>query len=245
MNFDYVIMNPPWNRKVALPILERSLQITKNLVTIQPINTIQKNISDHRDKYEKTIGTYLEKIDLVNSSVFNVAADGDVAVMKFSQTGGYDWNSLSILDKTEKAQKVFSKIQDLESIRDYAKRKQIGKYSLVIPSRHGHFRADGANGGKCWDYYDLFSREKESSATAGVTIYFDTKIEKENFKKSIFSSRYKYIISLYKKTTNSSLSLYPMMKDYKQEWNDSEYDKFFGWTNEEQKEIETLMEPFK
>ena len=253
MKFDACIMNPPWDKKLALPMLEKAVQevVGKNkgaVVAIQPINTLQRNIHGHREKYRESIGRYLDGLVSVPVSHFKIHYNNDVAIMTFSKNGSYDWDLIYEMDESPKARKVFRKTKGLDTLNGYSKKKKAGKWFVNIPIRHGSFYNDIKTNAKANSgYYDLFDPALKASGAVlilGITLYFDTKREASNFVDSIFTSRYKYIVSLFKKTAANYLTRYPFMGDYMKEWDDEAFDAFFGWSREERDEIEGQMRPF-
>jgi hypothetical protein len=241
-------MNPPWTRKLAPKILDEAVKSIETVVTLQPINIFQKNINNAHDKYKDSIGAKLDSLSIIDTRSFgDVSADGDSAIMVFNNKHRYNWNSI-LIKRTPLQEKVFQQIieKNLQTIGKNTLYNS-GRYFVVVPTRHGNVRAE-AEDGKAWDYYDLFSRKQQVNdigAKTNVTLYFKTKTEAENFRKSVFTLFYKYMLTLFKKTTNSSLSSYPVMNDYKSEWTDERFYNEFNITKEEQKTIEIAMMPFK
>jgi hypothetical protein len=117
----------------------------------------------------------------------------------------------------------------------------------MVPHRHGHIDQSRPDG-KARDYYDLFNpnqRVNDVGAKTGVRLYFGTYEEAENFRQSVFTSFYKYVIAIYKKTTSSVLSKYPMMWNYYDPWTNERFRRDFELTFEELDEIIETMKPFQ
>jgi hypothetical protein len=244
-----IIGNPPWSKVIAPRVAEKCLNLTKNIILIMPTNIYEKNINKEHDKRRHTLGPYLKNLEVINDSneQFGIGEDRNPAIWTFSKEGGFDWES--IVDKLSDLQ---LKIQDQilkEDLMTIGRSSKIftGDYFMMISRRHGHFKA-GMEDGREWDYYDLFSRNQrvnDPGAKTGAKLFFKTWQEAENFRQSVFTVFYKYMISIYKKTSMSSLSSYPIMKDYTKPWTNARFYKYFNISQDEQEIIEKTMEKFK
>jgi hypothetical protein len=224
-------------------MLETMIELCDNVVTLQPVHVFQKNIDGQHDRCRSTLGSKIDSFEIVDTSLFDISADGDCAIMSFNSKHRVNWDDVLIkwtaLQERIHQQIVNLKLQTVRRNVLY----QTGDHFIVVPTRHGNIDAGVVR----WDYYDLFSREyrvDSLGAKTNVTLRFKTYDEAENFRASVFTVFYKYVIMLYKKTTNSSLSLYPVMNDYRLPWTNERFYELFEISDAERAEIEMIMERF-
>ena len=111
MKWHYVIMNPPYSRNLHLKFLEKAIEVSDNVVSIQPVRWLQDpiakyNKNSNKIKYENSISKHIEDLEIVTAKEtkkqFNILLPCDSAIYLCSQKGGYDYNKLSsnhIIDK--------------------------------------------------------------------------------------------------------------------------------------------------
>ena len=72
--FDVVLMNPPYDRKLHLKFLEKTIEISENVVSIQPVRWITDpnakfNKSSALKKYENTIAKHIKDLEIINDKI--------------------------------------------------------------------------------------------------------------------------------------------------------------------------------
>ena len=97
MKWNYAIMNPPYSRNLHLKFLDKVIEVSDNVVSIQPANWIkplqyrkptteQKNILNKISDFESILG---EKA----RSLFNAQMQ-DLGIYTCTKEGGYDYTTL-------------------------------------------------------------------------------------------------------------------------------------------------------
>ena len=103
--FSVCVMNPPYHRGVLeLKFLEKVIQITDKVVSIQPVRWLQDPIAKYNKnsnqiKYENSVSKHIEDLEIVTAEEakkqFDISLPCDSAIYLCSQNGGYDYNKLS------------------------------------------------------------------------------------------------------------------------------------------------------
>ena len=114
MRFDFILMNPPYERNLHLKFLEKVIKVADKTVNISPVRWLQDPLAKYKKnsdlkKYRDSIINHIEKIDFLHSKkateIFggeNVAVfKSDLGIYLCSSKGGYNPDSFSnpIMDK--------------------------------------------------------------------------------------------------------------------------------------------------
>ena len=219
MKWNYVIMNPPYSRNLHLKFLEKVIEVSDKVVSIQPVRWLQDpiakyNKNSNKIKYENSISKHIEDLEIVTAKEtkkqFNILLPCDSAIYLCSQKGGYDYNKLSsnhIIDK------VVDYINKNKCKLDYNKNDGYRIRIVVIgggKTRGGGERPpsltsvpmkniiykDGKYNGKWW--YEYYAKNQYSKITEEIThsIKFNSEEEGHNFYKSHQTNFVRYIENL-------------------------------------------------
>lgn len=216
-HFDICLMNPPYHRGVLeLKFLEKVIQITDKVVSIQPVRWLQDPIAKYNKnsnqiKYENSVSKHIEDLEIVTAEEakkqFDILLPCDSAIYLCSQKGGYDYNKLSsnhIIDE------VVDYIKENKCKIDYNKKDGYRIRIVVISggkARGGGERPpgltsvpmkniiykDGKYNGKWW--YEYYAKNQYSKITEEIThsIKFNSEEEGHNFYKSHQTNFVRYI----------------------------------------------------
>ena len=216
-HFDICLMNPPYHRGVLeLKVLEKVIEITDKVVSIQPVRWLQDPIAKYNKnsnqiKYENSISKHIEDLEIVTAEEakkqFDILLPCDSAIYLCSQKGGYDYNKLSsnhIIDK------VVDYIKENKCKIDYNKKDGYRIRIVVIsggkargagerppgltsvPMKNIIYK-DGKYNGKWW--YEYYAKNQYSKITEEIThsIKFNSEEEGHNFYKSHQTNFVRYI----------------------------------------------------
>ena len=215
--FSVCVMNPPYHRGVLeLKFLEKVIEITDKVVSIQPVRWLQDPIAKYNKnsnqiKYENSISKHIEDLEIVTAEEakkqFDILLPCDSAIYLCSQKGGYDYNKLSsnyIIDE------VVDYIKENKCKIDYNKKDGYRIRIVVISggkARGGGERPpgltsvpmkniiykDGKYNGKWW--YEYYAKNQYSKITEEIThsIKFNSEEEGHNFYKSHQTNFVRYI----------------------------------------------------
>lgn len=225
MKFDVIVMNPPYG-KLHIPFLKYASEHRAEngeVVSIQPIEKFQTN-------YDKNDFSWLNptNINVIKSTdatkQFDASFAYDLGIIHINDEGGYDINQLKYYNE------YFNSVnaKRTKSLHEHYAKVKSGNYFVEFALTHGNVHA--------LDEYELFSATKmevdkncKGSEGKKRRMYFDTKIEAENFIKSCRCITYYFLkrVGISTPSTNP-MSFMPFMQDYTKVWTDKDYCDIFG-----------------
>lgn len=248
MNFDKIIMNPPYDKNLHLKILREAMKHSDDVVNLSPGNQMfagMRLIKDHSEiKKHPGLVQHIQDVELIKpevaSRLFNAAFAGPLMLIHYDLTKeGKDYkdfniipkNLRSVFDKTVRA--VYEgKYPSLQSIIKEGECSK-DKFSLTCPEVHGH---QGQS-----DWAEITSKDYEKALKSkqrwGWHIEFDTEEEIKNCWACWHLKSHMFIHSLIKADNFNMYQWLPAL-DYKKAWTDEMLYEYFGLTPEEISEIE-------
>ena len=256
MNFDCIIMNPPYQRNLHLKILAQQIKLLKDdnsiCVNLAPSPyTKYKNINNF-----KLLPYSYEKINLNDAAKLfgGIQLQDSLLLSTWHKTKHISLEQI----KNDFVPKTYSIIKRLNFQLTFADVNKVNynNEAFFVPLKLMTARWD-KNKNDIIDKIGLISfgkvedgRPFKAARTKNVDrpcggIPFNTKIEAINFIKSCRTTFFKFVI--YMQHTNSRYVLrdYPFMKDYTKPWTDQRFYKLFNITPEEQKVIEETMKKYE
>ena len=242
MKFDVAIMNPPYNGKLHLKIIEAVIPIAEKVVWISPSTWMAKhNINLPKGKYRKIFENKIEDFQFIPhremNDLFGLGnAIEDGAITVFTNDGKFDVANYGFENEIEKS--IYNKINFYENenclTMSSAKnksgiyggtaemfRKLKPKYYTPIYQWHG--------GENC---YDACVITDEKKIEKGCSYFcFETKNEKNNFEESLKTEFMDWFYYNFIKAGDYKQQAYLFrMKDYTQPWDDKRFCEYFGIT---------------
>ena len=108
MKWNYAIMNPPYLRNLHLKFLEKVIEVSDNVVSIQHVRWLediggQLNEKSQYYKYENSISKHIYNLDKIEGKdathVFggegNVSISQKLAIYHCNKNGGYEYSLLN------------------------------------------------------------------------------------------------------------------------------------------------------
>ena len=244
MNFDHIIMNPPYDKNLHLKILSEAMKHSDEVVNLSPIRWLQdplaeyKKNSDFKKFYD--IRKRIETLDVVCAAeaqqLFGSGQYENLGIYKLTKVGG-----ANIIQKPFISQALFDKVNlptyqgKHKSLYDAAQKPNFEKPYVKMSYFHGHVGAK--------DWADIISPQKElafstNTSTGTFTVNFDTQEEAENF--------FAYCQTKFVKACNGNVKTnirwpgyaIPFMTTYEHPWTDADLYDYFKLTEDEIKEIE-------
>ena len=173
MNFDHIIMNPPYDKNLHLKILSEAMKHSDDVVNLSPIRWLQDPLAEYKknsdwkkfDSVRKGIETLdvvpmVEATQLFNSAAFSM----DLGIYHITKSGG--WTSCfnnSIIDKVvEHSDKTISDV--ISENEDYGWRVRIKKLMPIPSNRPNGTALEYTNTYLChqsldWVYKNGFNKE--------------------------------------------------------------------------------------
>ena len=99
--FDVVLMNPPYDRNLHLKFLEKTIEISENVISVQPCEFISRthlkpSYKNIKKKYVNTIGKHLyDLVVLPNNPFANAYIDTDLGIYVLNNDGGFDYENFN------------------------------------------------------------------------------------------------------------------------------------------------------
>ena len=153
MKFDVVLMNPPYDRNLHLKFLEKTIEISENVVSIQPARWITDpnakfNKSSALKKYENTIAKHIKDLEIINDKIaehlFGVGFTMDLGIYNCDKDGGYNYKELS---SDRLFDMIVSKLDD--TVKNHIE-FSVPKNSIIVSL------ITGGNNGRKSNVIDLF-----------------------------------------------------------------------------------------
>ena len=153
MKFDVVLMNPPYDRNLHLKFLEKTIEISENVVSIQPVRWITDpnakfNKSSALKKYENTIAKHIKDLEIINDKIaehlFGVGFTMDLGIYNCDKDGGYNYKELS---SDRLFDMIVSKLDD--TVKNHIE-FSVPKNSIIVSL------ITGGNNGRKSNIIDLF-----------------------------------------------------------------------------------------
>ena len=248
MNFDHIIMNPPYDGQLHLDILIEALKHGNDVIDLSPANQMFAGIrliKDHaKIKKHPELVKHIQGVDLIKpeeaSKLFGASFAGPLMLIHYYLTKeGKDYkefniipnNFRSIFDKTVRSvyegkyTSLWSIIKEGDCPKD--------KFSLTCPEVHG-------NQGQS-DWAEITSKNYEKALASkqrwGWHLEFDTEEERKNCWECWHLKSHMFIHSLIKADNFNMYQWLPAL-DYTRHWTDEMLYEYFGLTEDEIKEIE-------
>lgn len=267
MNFDHIIMNPPYDKNLHLKILSEAMKHSTDIVNLSPIRWLQDPLAEYKKNSDwkkfEDIRSHIESLDVVPmveaSNMFGALFNVNLGIYHITEEGG--WTSPftnSIVNKVvECSTKTVSDV--MSENEDDGWRVRIKKLMPIPSNRPNGAALEYTNTYLChqsldWVYKDGYTKDNVFWADnvhhkAGPKSYtkddklpysikFDTEIEAYNFQAYTKTKFFKYIYSKMKTDQNVPLKYLPFMPTYTHPWTNEMLYEYFGLTEEEIKIIE-------
>ena len=268
MNFDHIIMNPPYNGSLHLKILQEAMKHSTDVVNLSPIRWLQDPLAEYKKNSDwkkfENVREHITNLDVVPMKdacdEFGVPFMMDLGIYHITQKGGFDTSCFenSIITKVEeKADKVLSdvaeenkidcwrcriqKISPIPSNRMNSSSGQARQNILCHHSLDWVYKDGKTKDGKLWNRNVLPGAGKtfDDGENIPYSIKFDTEAEAYNFQAYTKTKFFKYIYSKMKIDQNVPLKYLPFMPTYTHPWTDEMLYEYFGLTEDEINEIES------
>lgn len=248
MNFDHIIMNPPYGKNLHLKILREAMKHSNNVVNLSPIRWLQDPLAEYKKNSDwkkfEDIRSKIENMEEVPNGIACSMFDAEIAmnlgIYHITPKGGW-----------HREIKWYEKI----AIKCWLEKRTIvhhwtGHYKgnftgnfVKLPLLHGHPGQP--------DWYEITPPDKSYCFTKpdkdiikSPTVNFAAKEEAENFWATLQTKFYKFINVKCRCTTELPFECFPWLDDYTHHWTDSELYKYFDLTKDEIKEIEKEMSEY-
>ena len=250
MNFDHIIMNPPYNGSLHLKILKEAMKHSNDVVNLSPIRWLQDPLAEYKKNSDwkkfESVRKGIETLDVVRAAeaqkLFSSGQYENLGIYHLTENGGID-----ILPKPFISQGLFDKVnlptyqgkyKSFYSERVSENYKNFDKPFVKVSALHGNVGAK--------DWFDIItpqkelamSKEQNKGGSCTFTYNFDTEEERDNF--------FAYCQTKFVKACNGNVKTnirwpgyaVPFMPTYNHPWTDEMLYEYFDLTEDEVNEIE-------
>lgn len=229
MKMDIILMNPPYDGSLHLKFLEKAIQISEKVVSVQPVdNLINMNVAN---KLSSNLMKYIEDIyrfsTLEINKYFKILSSSRLGIITASKDNHipYKFDNHEMYDIVKRLRKQKSIRSSLSCSAGMPKEK----YWIGVLGDYGY--------AKTWHYTleDIFTGKPNAK------MGFNTQEELDNFVDSVkhcWPYKLMYIIDDYA----TVIAHLPFMNDYTHKWNDDDFYNFFNVSKEEKEEIENFID---
>ena len=214
--FSFCIANPPYDKSLHLKFLEKMIQISDEVVSIQPIRWLEEVVSKNKkssdyNKFKESISEHIKDLEVISAEdakhLFGILLPANIGIYTCDKNGGYNYDELS---SNSIINKVLNYIKDNKCNFEFNKKDG---YRVRVPFIGGGKAVgsgerppaltgvaikdivfkDGKHNGKWW--YDYYMKNQHSKTTQEITssIQFNSEIEGHNFVKSFNTDFVRYV----------------------------------------------------
>ena len=250
MNFDHIIMNPPYDKNLHLKILQETMKHSDDVVNLSPIRWLQDPLAEYKKNSDwkkfESVRKRIETLDVVSAAeaqkLFGSGQYENLGIYHLTKNGRLDillkpFISKGLFDKVN-LPTYQGKYKSFYSERVSENYKNFDKPFVKVSALHGNVDAK--------DWFDIItpqkelamSKEQNKGGSCTFTYNFDTEEEAENF--------FAYCQTKFVKACNGNVKTnirwpgyaVPFMPTYTHPWTDEMLYEYFDLTEEEIKEIE-------
>ena len=253
--FSFCVMNPPYDKSLHLKFLEKVIEVTDKVVTVQPVRWIidplaEQNKNSNYNKYNKSISEHIEDLEVLSQkytdALFGIQFNTKIGIYTCSTNGGFDYNSVRDMKHIELLNKVLKKSKNIPNIILYKDSQKDNFVPVCLLAGHIAVNEYGAGIGFARPRYEYFINNKcQSRRFFGQTpsqcksynlktfdtvcvVEFNTKEETKNFYKYITSSVFDYFVKKNASDGHINPKYLPFVDNYKHEWSNKELCKYFN-----------------
>ena len=269
--FSICLTNPPYDKSLHLKFLEKVIEISDQVVSVQPIRWIKDPVASKKknsayNKYKTTIIDHIKDIETYDSTeamkIFDISLNTDIGIFycNINHTDGCELPVSMNENILEKVLKTPHKLSDviehnkIDGWRWYVIDIQPilaqggGKYSYGWFCRfciYNHLRSLVYKDG--YDKNGKFWTELNSGIKRKIgtpfwsSISFKTENEAINFENSLKTTFYHYLVYNIKTDQHTPLQFLPFMDDYTQPWTNERFYQYYKFDKSEINEIESQM----
>lgn len=234
-----VIMNPPYCDTLHTQILREALNHSDDIVNLSPIRWLQDPLrTELRSDFKRfhDVVEHIADMDVIScvdaSNYFGASFFADLGIYKLTKDGGFDTEKIVYKDKTSAFEKTVVRCvrKEIDNIENH-----IGGAPTPYHVNCSRIHGNPGRHTMC----DLITPQKDIvRERTDAAVYFNSEEEAENFRKSVQTKFYRYIVHFYKKGQNVYWQRIPWLGDYTKEWTNKRLYEYFGLTKEEQDYID-------
>ena len=238
MNFDHIIMNPPYDKNLHLKILQEAMKHSDDVVNLCPIRWLQDPLAEYKKNsdYKKfeNIRKRIETLDVVEMKdacdMFGALFNVNLGIYHITKNGS--WKGFEVKSLTKK---IINKVLEGGGLHPEIYTGQAN--AVVIKKMTNPNRSTAYN--LCSNAVGYKNKNSLEDKVQNC-IVFDTPEEAENFRKMTETRMYRFCVKTLINNENfmSYYKFFFNAPTYTHPWTDEMLYEYFGLTEDEVNEIE-------
>ena len=259
MNFDHIIMNPPYDKNLHLKILSEAMKHSDDVVNLSPIRWLQDPLAEYKKNSDwkkfESVRKRIETLDVVSAAeankLFGIGAFIDLGIYRVTPKCGRDltnfWKEVRKPAEVTMIEKLITMKDNLLNHIEKQKLDGIRVPLTDIGGNRGYkpvykelaYVVDGKKDGKDWTKCkNMGGYEKPEGSALPLSVKFASAAEAQNFYDVFYTKFGSWICDITHTQQHLQPSILPWLGDYTHKWNDEMLYEYFGLTEDEINEIE-------
>ena len=238
INFDHIIMNPPYDKNLHLKILQEAIKHSDDVVNLSPIRWLQDPLAEYKKNSDwkkfESVRSHIESLDVVPmkeaSEMFSALFNVNLGIYHITSKGG--WKGFDVTPLTKK---IIDKVIESGGLSPVPYTGQ--ENAVVIKKMTNPNRSTAYN--LCSNAVGYKNKNSLEDKVQNC-IVFDTPEEAENFRKMTETKMYRFCVKTLINNENfmSYYRFFFNAPTYTHPWTDEMLYEYFGLTEDEVNEIE-------
>ena len=264
MNFDHIIMNPPYDKNLHLKILSHLINEypEAEIVNLSPIRWLQDPLAEYKKNSDWKkfcdIRKRIETLDVVSAAeankLFGIGAFIDLGIYRVTPNGGIDLtNFWKEVRKPTEVMMIEKLIAMKDNLLNHIEKQKLDGIRVPLTDIGGNrgykpvykelaYVIDGKKDGKDWTKCkNMGGYEKPEGSALPLSVKFASAAEAQNFYDVFYTKFGSWICDITHTQQNLQPSILPWLDDYTHPWTDEMLYKHFDLTEEEIREIEKCI----
>lgn len=255
MDFDLIIMNPPYDKNLHLKVLSEAIKHISNtgkVINLSPVRWLQDPFAKHKKtsdyfRFEDTISKHINTLEILSNKEmeeqFDIHLYTNLGIYVCDSKGGFNYADVYKQNRSVLELRILDECTKLDNIKNHmetSKRDGIRVLLALIAGGRGNLPVykdlayvingykDGKDWTECKQNKGLYTKAKGSDIPNSIK--FDTEIEAQNFYDSYKTTFSKWLCDISTLDQHIQVQFLPFMNDYTKIWNNKEFCDYFKIT---------------
>ena len=259
MNFDHIIMNPPYDKNLHLKILQEAMKHSDDVVNLSPIRWLQDPLAEYKNNSDwkkfESVRKMIESLDVVSAAeankLFGIGAFIDLGTYHITPKGGRDLtNFWKEVRKPAEVMMIEKLIAMKDNLLNHIEKQKLDGIRVPLTDIGGNrgyrpvykelaYVIDGKKDGKDWTKCkNMGGYEKPEGSALPLSVKFASAAEAQNFYNVFYTKFGSWLCNITHTQQHLQPSILPWFDDYTHHWTDEMLYEYFDLTEDEVKEIE-------
>lgn len=251
MNFDHIIMNPPYDKNLHLKILQEAMKHSDDVVNLSPIRWLQDPLAEYKKNSDWKkfcdIRERTESLDVVSAAeankLFGIGAFIDLGIYHITPKGGRDLtNFWKEVRKPAEVMMIEKLIVMKDNLLNHIEKQKLDGIRVPLTDIGGNrgykpvykelaYVVDGKKDGKDWTKCkNMGGYEKPEGSALPLSVKFASAAEAQNFYDAFYTKFGSWLCDITHTQQHLQPSILPWLDDYTHPWTDEMLYEYFGLT---------------